>query len=364
MDGFWRLPYEGGILTIAVMLFDDMDDAPEPPSEPPPAAQGLRPPRANPHLFGHAGPESGLVQSFREGRVPHGMVFAGPEGIGKATLAYRFTRFLMAAPEAPEDLAVDPQSQAFRLVASGGHPDVLDIGLAEGEASIGVEAIRPITPFLRKTPAMGGWRVVIVDDADKLTRNAQNALLKNLEEPPPSAVLILVSARPGLFLPTIRSRTRRVNLAPLGPDDMARVVELAGHRNIPEAVLQGAQGAPGMALAWLSEDCADIAQAAEDVVARAGTGAPPWTEWHHLSERLHRAENTVFTCFARTLQQLLNKRIYKAAGEGETGVMRERLALADRIAHALQRQEAANLDRRSTLLLVFEDLHKGLKDTG
>ncbi len=195
------------------------------------------PPRANPDLVGHDVIERELERLYRAGRLPHAILLTGPRGIGKATLAFRFARFLLAATEdrqinaaepdflgggAPKTgLAIDPDNGVFHRVAAGGHADLLTVERAwdprrrrlRGE--IVVEDTREIAAFFRLTAAEEGWRIVIVDGAEEMNRNAANALLKILEEPPDRALLLLVSHNPGRLLPTIRSRCRRLGMAPL-----------------------------------------------------------------------------------------------------------------------------------------------------
>src|SRR5438045_6781510 len=204
------------------------------------------PPRANPDLLGHQAAGGELRRLVGRGRMPHALLLRGPRGIGKATLAFRLARFVLAPgggesggpflfgedgggggdAEVGEEggssgLAIPPESGTFRRVASGGHADLLTIERAydprrrrlRGEIVVG--DTREIGTFLRLTPAEGGWRVVVVDGADEMNRNAANALLKILEEPPQRALLLLIAHSPGRLLPTIRSRCRRFPLAPL-----------------------------------------------------------------------------------------------------------------------------------------------------
>lgn len=206
----------------------------------------IRPPRANPALAGHEKAEQRLLSAFLSGRFPHAVIIGGPRGIGKATLAFRLARFLLAQggrerestldgsarpePALPESLALPPDHPVFKRVASGGHADLLTIereadprtGRLRGE--IVVQDTRAIAAFLRLTPAEGGSRVVIVDGADEMNRNAANALLKILEEPPANAFLLLVSHHPGRLLPTIRSRCRFLGLQPLPERDVAMLL--------------------------------------------------------------------------------------------------------------------------------------------
>lgn len=227
------------------MLFDDDDTGRDDDSHPNPqsvSSAGLPPPRENPSCMGHDDVEAMLVQLAKAGTLPHAMIFAGQEGTGKATMAFRFARHLLSsrsgqgeqdapmlfmpalepASAAEHGLDVAANDPVFRQVASGGHPDLLVIERPYDEKkdrrkdSIDIESTRKIAPFMRMTPSReGGWRVVIVDDADTMNRQAQNAILKILEEPPRRAVLILVAHRPGAMIPTIRSRCRVMNFRPM-----------------------------------------------------------------------------------------------------------------------------------------------------
>ena len=219
---------------------DEKDDGTGPP-----------PPRANPGLLGHEAAEATLRRLFESGRMPHALLLSGPRGIGKATLAYRFARFVLArvagegaSPELFEGddggLGVPPESGTFRRVASGGHADLLTVERAYDprrrrlRSEIVVDDARAIAAFLRLTPAEGGWRVVLVDGADEMNRNAASALLKILEEPPRNALLLLVAHSPGRLLPTIRSRCRRFPLAPL-PAAVVRRLRSQYRPDLPEA---------------------------------------------------------------------------------------------------------------------------------
>jgi DNA polymerase-3 subunit delta' len=180
-------------------------------------------PRANARLYGQDAAQDALERAIRSERLAHGWLLGGPPGVGKATLAYRFARALLAWPEVGPGLAVAEDHSVFRLVAQGAHPDLRvieperDPKTGKVKPEIPVGTVRAATASLHTTPAMGGYRVIVIDGADQLNRNAANALLKSLEEPPARSVLILISARPARVVPTLRSRCAKLQLARL-PD--------------------------------------------------------------------------------------------------------------------------------------------------
>ena len=180
------------------------------------------PPRENPHLVGHEAAARTLVEAWGSGRLAHAWLLAGPRGIGKATLAFRFARFALGGGEGGggDGLAMAPEHPVFRRIAAAGHSDLAVIERGIGDrgrlrAEIVVDDVRAANAFLSLTAGEGGWRVVLVDAADEMNRNAANALLKRLEEPPSRVLFLLVSHAPSRVPATLRSRCRRLTLAPL-----------------------------------------------------------------------------------------------------------------------------------------------------
>lgn len=205
----------------------------------------LQPPSQSSFCVGHEGIEQNIIDLWHSGRMPHAMIFNGLKGIGKATFAYRLARFILK--ESGQDNASmglfgggdDIQAQSmdipvddpiYNKVASGGHPDFRSFELPYDDAKgvykkeIPVDEIRKIAPFLRQSSADGGWRVVIIDDANTMGRAGQNAILKILEEPPKNTILILVTHGAGGLLPTIRSRCRFVSFDTLSNDNMKSII--------------------------------------------------------------------------------------------------------------------------------------------
>ncbi len=237
-------------------------------------------PRENPALQGHEDAERELQSAAGGGRLPHAWLITGPQGIGKATLAYRFARYLfthppasddgpglfgempVALPEDGEGLFVDPELPVFHRVAASGHGDLFTLECRENDngkmsTQIRVDDVRAAIDFARKTSSEGGYKVIVVDGAEFLNRSSENAFLKILEEPPPHTVILLVSHNPGRLLPTTRSRCRTLALKPLAADiitDLMRTYrpDLAPDEAAELARLSG--GSIGRAMMMASAD--------------------------------------------------------------------------------------------------------------
>jgi DNA polymerase III subunit delta' len=234
------------------------------PTGEPDRIDGMPHPRETLALAGHAEAERSMLDAWSGGRLHHAWLIAGPSGIGKATLAYRFARFLLANGDAPDnamfppaDLALAADHALTTRVARLSHPDLTVIrrsATKDGKsirAEITVEDVRDGLGVLGMTAGGGGYRIVIVDAADDMNRNAANALLKQLEEPPPRTVFLLVTHQPATLLPTIRSRCRFLRLKPLGADDVAGVLAAIRATGVEVAAPDPAMLADGSAGAIL-----------------------------------------------------------------------------------------------------------------
>jgi len=355
-------------------------------------APELPPPRENAELVGHAAAESLLLSAFNSGRLPHAWLIAGPKGVGKATLAYRFARFLLAEPPAgglfgappkADSLAIAPEHPVFRQVASGGHPDLLavergwDAKRKRLRSEIVVDDTRAIAAFLHLTSAQGGWRVVVVDGADDMNRNAANALLKVLEEPPKRSVLLLTSESPGRLLPTIRSRCRMLHLKKLSET----IVSEAIMRQSPElapadalALAQLAEGSIGRALILAATDGLAIHRDMYRLL-----GEIPRIDIESLygfAERLTRNEGQGFRLLVELLPGALTRMIELALGQGPATPPAERETLARLAArrgldqwvevwrktcHLFAAAEGIELDRKQAVLNAFFALEEAAR---
>ncbi len=208
-------------------------------------------PRETFSFVGHDAEEQALADGLRSGRMHHAWLLAGTKGLGKATLAYRFARIALGAKHiGARPLDTDPEDQIARRIAALAHPDLFilrrgfnDRGKPRRE--ITVDDARELGQFFSLAPSEGGMRVAIIDAVDDLNRNAANAILKTLEEPPARSVLLLVCHAPGAILPTIRSRCRRLALRTVS-DELVRV---AAGKTTPDELIDLAKGRPGRAIA-------------------------------------------------------------------------------------------------------------------
>ena len=354
--------------------------------------EGFPHPRETKELYGHAGAERMLAEALASGRMHHAWLLTGPQGIGKATLAYRFARAALALPEerdaSGQSLAVAETTTAARQVKVLSHPGLLlirrpyDIKAKRFATNIPVDEVRRLRSFLAHRAAGDGWRVVIVDEANELNPNAANALLKSLEEPPTRTVFLLVSSAPGALLQTIRSRTRTLALSPLGDRDLraAAVHALAAAEMPPPADTQWAplerlaDGSAGRLLSLLGSG--GIEQEARVTKLLNLLPKVDWRAVHALSDELQPiAAQPRFELFFELLLDALSRLIRAAAtgaGTTEDKALAARLigevrlasfaALWERIAREKADTLALNLDRKSLILESVARLASAAQD--
>lgn len=349
---------------------------------------GFPHPRATARLYGHEAAERALLDAFASGRMHHGWLIAGAEGIGKATLAYRFARYVLADPaeRAADTLDIAPETRAARQVLALSHPGLLVIRRAwdpkakRFPATIPVDEVRRLKAFLGRTTEDNAWRVVIVDRAEELNISAANALLKSLEEPPPRTVFLLVSSAPGRLLVTIRSRVRALDLAPLADDALRRAVTqayAAGGDDVEGAVPAPsdwerlARLADGSVRRLLSLHAAK-GLALHDRISAILTGLPTvdWGAVHALGDELSgQAAEPRYELFFELLMGAMARLVdAEARGEGPPGeiALARRLigpgrlatwaGLWERVAADKAETAALNLDRKALILDVFSRL--------
>src|SRR6185503_8490939 len=315
----------------------------EDPVEEPDRLEGFSSPREVDRLFGHDAALAEFGEALHSGRLHHAWLLVGPEGVGKATLAYRLAREVLArgeegTPQAP----IPAEHPVFRKVAGLGHPNLLLIRRSWNDKTkrysqyIGVDEVRRLRNFLGHSAGETGWRVVIVDRADDLNANAANALLKALEEPPLRTLFLLVATAEGRIPVTIRSRCRTLRVTALSEHDLAKAVQAALERDDHEvdaktlsAALALSQGSVRRALELATGE--GISLYRDIITAFAKLPELDGQAAHKLAERLggFGGDSERLDLFLSLLLGLIERLIRTAAnGEGAIG---EEGALARRL---------------------------------
>ena len=320
--------------------------------------EGFAHPRETQRLIGQDEALDRAARAIRAGRPPSAWLIAGPPGIGKATLAYRIARYLLAygvSDKGPADLSVPDKDADAMRVAAGSHPGLLllkrginpDTGKLMSVLSVG--EVRRLGNFFGMTSGAGGWRVAIVDTADDMNDAAANALLKLLEEPPSRAMLLVLSNTPGRLLPTIRSRCQRLNLRPLPQkaleDELTRLLpETKPKERASLARLAG--GSLGIALQLSSGEGMALAEEADRLIDQSS--APDIAALIALGDRLGRMTDGLETLGGFLTQALINRIRAKAVANAPH--LDRWVAVWERLNASFARSNALHLDPRQTLL--------------
>jgi DNA polymerase-3 subunit delta' len=312
--------------------------------------------------------EGAFLDALARGRLHHAWLLTGPEGVGKATFAYRAARRLLGAR--PDErfglLGSNPDDPVSRQVAAESHPDLMVLECeSEGgktRKSILVDQARRLPEFFAKAPASAPFRVAIIDAADDMNVNAANALLKTLEEPPARGVLFLVSHAPGGLIATIRSRCRRLAFPAW---DEARVAGFLQARTGVDAesalrLARMSRGAPGRALQMAEGGALDADAVAHEILIRL----PDADEAALLAvaDSFRGAEGARrFELMFDRLQEQVRAMATQAAEEG-TSTEIDRWARTWESLIALPREtEAVNLDRADAFFTAIGRLRQAAR---
>jgi DNA polymerase-3 subunit delta' len=352
------------------------------------------PPWRNERLLEHELAEKTMLLAQQMGRLHHAWLLTGPRGIGKATLAWHFARFLLAGQPgglfaaSPDNLDVVAGAPGRALVDARSHPDLfhlrrsLNTDTGRMRSEISIDDVRELGAFMHMTPAMGEWRVAIIDSADEMNRNSANAILKILEEPPPKAVLLIVAHAPGRLLPTIRSRCRRLSLKSLSEETVIKLLGDYAPTMAPDerlALAQLAEGSIGRALDLSTAGSLALYREMVDVLATLPD--LDMVRLHAFAERFAkrgeeanadwRSLNYLFDNWLKGLaQQWAAGNERESIVPAEKGLRARLLAAAsldrwieawEKVAHLLSRADSVNLDRKQTVLGSFLALQSAMR---
>ena len=318
-------------------------------------------------LQGQDGAEAAFEEARARGRLHHAWLLTGPQGVGKATFAYRAARRLLGAPPAPAygELGSDPEHPVSRQVAARSHPDLLVLEREGPDGKprkvIPVEDARRLGEFFSKSPAAAPHRVAIIDAADDLNINSANAILKTQEEPPPRGVLFMVSHSPGRLLATIRSRCRRLAFHALDLEEAAGFVRRHADVNTEESLRLSrmAGGAPGRALQLAAANALAVDDAARELIAELPRVDE--TRALALAESFRGGEGP--QAFALLFDRLADRVHAMAADRAMQGLgSLDRWAQAWETLQRLPREvEALNLDRTDALFAALSELKRAAR---
>ncbi|GGA85314.1 DNA polymerase III subunit delta' [Brucella endophytica] len=340
------------------------------------AIDGVLAPAANGFLAGHEDIRAFLARTYRSGKMHHALLFEGPRGVGKATLAFHLAGHMLKHPvsaEAPEEIAApDFTNPLYRQIAGGMHPAILHIDrpldqkTGKFKTGITIEEIRRVAHFLGRTSHDGAWRIVIVDPADDMNRNAANALLKTLEEPPGRALFILISHSAGRLLPTIRSRCQTLQFKPLDDASMGKALAAIG----PGIGFDAGQGLTGLiersegsvrkAALLIAHGGLEIAGTTDAILEKKQFDLPQALALAGaLSGREAEIQYDLF------LDHLLERIAAEARRHAEEGAIRPANAWSafwDRIRREITETQAFNLDRKQAVLILLEKTHRAFQN--
>ena len=326
-------------------------------------------PRETTALFGHREAEAALLNAYHSGRIPHAWLIGGAQGIGKATLAYRMARFVLAHRnplasdvQRAETLNVDASDPVARHVAAGAHGGLLALERTLNEKGvlrtfIIVDQTRETIPFFGSTAAIEGWRVCIVDTVDELNPNAANALLKVLEEPPQQSLFLLVSHAPARVLPTIQSRCRKLLLRPLATGEVIHAAAEAANIAIDDPALaeaaDAAEGSVSRALTLLGGDAIKLHQKTAALLATLPKVDP--RELHALGDALGGSDRVALAAFIDSVDRWVGERLHADDANANANLPRlARLAeVWEKISRAARDTAEYNLERKPLVFSVF-----------
>ncbi len=319
-------------------------------------------------VFGHEEQSQFLASAYRSGKLHHALLFDGAPGIGKASLAFLFARHIIANPDwsnAPQLLDKNPDSGLAHQIAMGSHNQVLvltrpvDAKTGKFKTQVTIDETRRINHFLSLTVPGNGQKIVIIDPVNDMNANAANALLKNLEEPTPRTLFILIAHSSGRLLPTIRSRCLHLRFSPLSEGTMRDALEHLGITQKRtgtelERLIMQSGGSPRIAAILSDGGGLEILDAADKVLAGQRFDASSALK---IGEALATRDGEPLYLL---LTDYLLSMTASRAGEAATSDSVRASSLAS--LHASLSAKIAegmrfNLDRRQTLIEVLQSVH-------
>lgn len=310
--------------------------------------------------WGNLQVREGIGQMIAQGRLSQTLLFSGPEGVGKATLARRLGAHLLGHPELIEQDDLDLPHNLETVAARekwtsekrnedplffATHPDFVTFAPDGPLRQISIHQTRLLKERAQFLPHKGSRRVFLIDHVDRANEQAANGLLKTLEEPPDHLILIMTAENAYDLLPTIRSRSVPFHFAPLAREEMQ---QFARERALdqPERRVALAAGSPGLAVS-LDLEVYDKRRAAMLTLVKAAAGAAPFSTWIPVSETIGRGKSDKLDLYLKVLYELLRDLLILHEGGGEIrneDIRRDLEMLAAKVHFAWIRKAVAHVD--------------------
>ncbi|WP_156850842.1 DNA polymerase III subunit delta' [Bartonella refiksaydamii] len=329
-------------------------------------------PSQNSMIFGHEDARHFLAQMHKEGRLHHALLFEGERGIGKATLAFHLAWNILSSQKS-DFLQPECNSITWRQIMQGSHPGLLhisrrfDLKTQKFKTGILIDDIRDVMHFLNQTSQDNGWRIVIIDSADDMNRNAANAILKTLEEPPEKTLFIIIIHSLGRLLPTIRSRCQQVSLRPLHHDEMKQVIthvfsnqDLTDKKTV-EMIIQKSKGSPRKAALLIFHGGFEIVQTI-DTFLKQSVYNPAIV--HTLAQTLSPLSSDIqFQQFSDEILDKIQERAIMLTERGELFLSKRCAQMWQEIHQEIREIQSFNLDKKQFIISLLLKVHKIIRES-